>query len=192
MFILGLASLVAQSVKNLPAVQETTGFDPWVGKIPWRKKWQPTPVSLPGKSCGPRSLVGCSPWGCKESGTTERLTLTYLTLILGLPTLGRRLCRWCTILIQWYQGYIVSTGLITADVDLGHWLRYCLSVSSVSSYLSPSPFLFCALWKEITISCPDFRCGKIASPPWGWSLYINYLNVFCIGDSSVLFHLFLS
>ena len=39
-------------------------------------KWQPTPVSLPGKSHGQRSLVGCSPWGRKESGTTERLTLT--------------------------------------------------------------------------------------------------------------------
>ena len=52
------------------------GFDPWVGKIPWRRKWQPTPVSLPGKSHGQRSLVGCSPWGCKESGTTEWLTLT--------------------------------------------------------------------------------------------------------------------
>ena len=65
--------LVAQSIKNLPAVQETQ-FDPWVGKIPWRRKWQPTPVSLPGKSHGQRSLVGCSPWGCKESGTTDLLT----------------------------------------------------------------------------------------------------------------------
>ena len=64
------ASLVAQSVKNLPAVQETR-FDPLVRKIPWRRKWQPIPVSLPGKSHGQRSLVGCSPWGCKESGTTE-------------------------------------------------------------------------------------------------------------------------
>ena len=53
-------------------------FDPWVGKIPWRRKWQPTPVSLPGESHGQRSLVGCSPWGRKESGTTRRLTLTYL------------------------------------------------------------------------------------------------------------------
>ena len=57
-------------VKNLPAVQET-GFDPWVGKIPWRRKWQPTAVSLPGKSHGQRSLVGCSPRGLKELGTTE-------------------------------------------------------------------------------------------------------------------------
>ena len=49
------------------------GFSPWVGKIPWRRKRQPTPVLLPGKSHGQRSLVGCSPWGRKESDTTERL-----------------------------------------------------------------------------------------------------------------------
>ena len=47
------------------------GFDPRVGKIPWRRKWQPTPVLLPGKFHGLRSLVGYSPWGCKESDTTE-------------------------------------------------------------------------------------------------------------------------
>ena len=49
------------------------GFDPWVGKIPWRRKWQPTPVLLPGESHGGRSLVCYSPWGHKESDTTERL-----------------------------------------------------------------------------------------------------------------------
>ena len=42
------------------------GFDPWVRKIPWRRKWQPTPVFLPGKSHGQRSLVGYSPWGQKS------------------------------------------------------------------------------------------------------------------------------
>ena len=41
------------------------------GKIPWRRKWQPTPVFLPGESHGRRSLVGCSPWGRTESDTTE-------------------------------------------------------------------------------------------------------------------------
>ena len=46
----------------------------WVGKIPWRRKWQPTPVCLPEKSCGQRSLVGYSPWGCKESDVTEWLS----------------------------------------------------------------------------------------------------------------------
>ena len=48
-------------------------FDPWVRKIPWRKKWQPTSVFLPGKSHGLRILVGCSPCGCKESDRIERL-----------------------------------------------------------------------------------------------------------------------
>ena len=49
------------------------GFDPWVGKIPWRRKWPPTPVFLLGESNGWRSLVGYSPWGHKESDTTELL-----------------------------------------------------------------------------------------------------------------------
>ena len=48
------------------------GFDPWEGipweKIPWGRKWQPTPVFLPGESHGQRSLAGCSPWGCKRIG----------------------------------------------------------------------------------------------------------------------------
>ena len=43
-------------------------LDPWVGKIAWRRKWQPTPVFLPGKSCGQRSLVVCSSWGHKRVG----------------------------------------------------------------------------------------------------------------------------
>ena len=49
--------LVAQMVKNLPAMQRP-GFDPWIRKIPWRREWLPTPVFLPGESHGQRSLVG--------------------------------------------------------------------------------------------------------------------------------------
>ena len=49
------------------------GFDPWVGKVPWRRKWQLTRVFLPGESCGRRSLEGYSPQGRRESDTTERL-----------------------------------------------------------------------------------------------------------------------
>jgi len=47
------------------------GFDPWLRKIPWRRKWYPTPVFLPGKFHGQRILVGYSPWGHKELGVTE-------------------------------------------------------------------------------------------------------------------------
>ena len=43
-------------------------FDPWVGKIPWRRDWQPTPVFLPGESHGHRSLAGCSPQGVQRVG----------------------------------------------------------------------------------------------------------------------------
>ena len=52
-----------------------------VGEILWRRKWQSTPVLLPGKSHGQRSLVGYSPWGRKESDTTKRLhSLHYIVL----------------------------------------------------------------------------------------------------------------
>ena len=73
------ASLVVQRVKSLPAVQET-----WVPPLGWEdpleKETQPTPVLLPGESHGHRSLAGYSPWGHKQSDTTERLTHTHHTL----------------------------------------------------------------------------------------------------------------
>ena len=57
-------------VKNMPVKAGDAGSIPGSGKIPWRRKWQPTPVFLPGKSHGQRSLVGSGPWGCKESDMT--------------------------------------------------------------------------------------------------------------------------
>ena len=65
------ASLVAQTVKCL---------HPWVGKIPWRRKWQPTPVLLPGKFHGQRSLESYCPWGL-ELDTTEWLHFISLLII---------------------------------------------------------------------------------------------------------------
>ena len=50
------------------------GFDCWIGKFPWRRKWQPTLVFLSGKSHGQRSLVGYSLWDCAESDRTEHST----------------------------------------------------------------------------------------------------------------------
>ena len=84
------ASLVALRLKRLPAMRETwvqslgpiPGSDPWVGKIPWRRKWQPTLVLLPGESHGRRSLVGYSQWGRKELHTTERLHFQFHFLAL--------------------------------------------------------------------------------------------------------------
>ena len=63
---------------------QETWFDTWVRKIPWRSKWQPTPVFLPGKPHGWRSLVGYSSWGCKESDTTEQLNNNIQLITLKL------------------------------------------------------------------------------------------------------------
>ena len=72
------------------------GFNPWVRKIPWRRKWQPTPVfSLPGESRGQRSLVGYSPWGCKELDMTE-----WLIHFSALHMLGGHL-RHATVWEMW-------------------------------------------------------------------------------------------
>ena len=54
-----------------------------IHKFKWRRQWQPTPVLLPGKSHGWRSLVGCSPWGREESGTTERLHFHFSLSCIG-------------------------------------------------------------------------------------------------------------
>ena len=51
--------------------------------LPWRRQWHPTPVPLPGKSHGRRSLVGCSPWGRKESDMTERLAFHFSLSCIG-------------------------------------------------------------------------------------------------------------
>ena len=84
------SSLVAQLVKKL-SVMWGPGFDPWVGKILWRRERLPTPVSWP------REFHGLySPWGHKESGTTEQLSLSYFQVVCihhYLKNLNQRLIK---------------------------------------------------------------------------------------------------
>ena len=71
---------MAQWLKKKSACKcRRLGFNPWVGKILWSRKWQPTPVFLPGESHEQRSLAGCSPWDHKESDrwVTEHAHTTY-------------------------------------------------------------------------------------------------------------------
>ena len=65
-------------------------FHPWVGKIPWRRKWHPTPVFLPGESHGQRSLEGYSPWGGKKSDRTEHAPTWHLCLWYHMLWAGER------------------------------------------------------------------------------------------------------
>ena len=68
---------MAQLIKNPPAIGRP-GFDPWVGKIPCRREWLPTPVFWPGEFHGLYSL-----WGHKELDMTERLSLSFFCNIYG-------------------------------------------------------------------------------------------------------------
>ena len=78
------ASLVAKMVKKKIHLQCTRpGFDPLVGKIPWRREWLLTPVFLPREFHGQRSLAGYSSWGHKESDMTE-----WLSLLLSLCSIS--------------------------------------------------------------------------------------------------------
>ena len=71
-----VTSLMAQVVKKTCVPCKKPEFDSWVGKMPWRRKWQPIPVFWLGESHGQRNMVGYSPRGCKELERTEQLTLS--------------------------------------------------------------------------------------------------------------------
>ena len=78
------------------------GFDPWVRKIPWRRKWQHNPVLLPGKFHGHRSLAGYSPRGHKESDTTEhRHTDSHCRSLCSLNTWSPLTCFYFTLCSRW-------------------------------------------------------------------------------------------
>ena len=71
---------IAIVIKNPPASARDImrrEFSSWVRKIPWKRAWHPTPVFFPRESHGQKSLAGYSPWGCKESDTTEQLSFIH-------------------------------------------------------------------------------------------------------------------
>ena len=65
------------------AVDNRVSFKGFVRENKWRRQWHPTPVLLPGKSHGQRSLVGCSPWGRYKSDTTEQLPFHFSLSCIG-------------------------------------------------------------------------------------------------------------
>ena len=87
----GTVDLAGSDSKEICPQCRRPVFYPWVGKLPWRREWQPTPVFLPGEFHGQRSLAGYSPYGFKESDTTELLThidlVEYLVVIFKLRTI---------------------------------------------------------------------------------------------------------
>ena len=102
------------------------GFNPWVGKISWRRKWQSTPVFLPGKSHGRWNLVGYSPWGCKESDTTERLHFHFQATAYKTQTRWRRQAkgqRDCLSQSPTHPGFFFSPSTLQGMWDLSSLTR---------------------------------------------------------------------
>ena len=123
-----LASLVTQRLKCLPAMPKTSvqsrGWED-----PWRRKWQPTPVFLPGESHGWRSLVGYSPRGCKESDTTEQLHFTAFFIVkLSHPymTTGKNiaLTRWTFVGKVMHMWFILFTLYCNVSIFLCHFIFF--------------------------------------------------------------------
>ena len=104
------------------------GFDPWVGEIPWRRKWQPTPALLLEKFKGQRSLAGYSPWCHKESDWTEQLSMHVhwrFFVILGFypcPLQTRYSEQYCSLPAPGFLSLNALLGLKIIPVK-NHWSR---------------------------------------------------------------------
>ena len=116
--LLSLASLVAQMVKRLPAIWETQ-FNPWVGKIPWRRKWQPTPVLLPGKSHGRRSPAATVHGVAKSQTRLSNFTFTFFQFAAVNPSCC---CPSSPGSGRAFRNVIVSSES-PPSVLSGHWLK---------------------------------------------------------------------
>ena len=120
---------------------ERCGFNPWVRKIPWRRKCQPMPVFLPGEFHGQRSLASYSPWGHKESDTAEWLSTLYLSQSqshsLFCPCFLHPWLYFC------FVGKFTCTIFLDSKYKLYHmiFVFLCLTFHSVWSSLGPSLLL---------------------------------------------------
>ena len=125
-------------------------FNPWVGKIPWKRKWQSAPVLLIGKSHRQRSLVGYSPWGRKEWDTTERLH--FPSPFSSIHTTGKTIA----LARRTFVGKALSllsnmpSGLVTALLPR----RKCLLMSWLQS---PS---------AVILNMKLLSCVRLSATPW--------------------------
>ena len=97
------------------------GFNPWVGKIPWRQEWQPTAVFLPGEVHGQRSLAGYGLWGCKESDMTKLLTLSPFSEIRMDQNVYHKTVKTGLHLPPGKKETLEYLGLGVSEENCGHW-----------------------------------------------------------------------
>ena len=118
-----------------------SGFHPWLGKIPWGRAWQPTPVFLPGESHERRSLAGYSPWGRQQSDTTEWLIAAEH--IPSLRTLPPHPPARSSRSSQSNKLSSLRDAAATHQLSTWHTAVYICQCCSLSS---SHPFLLCPRW----------------------------------------------
>ena len=126
------------------------GFNPWVRKIPWRRKWQSTPVFLPGESCGQRSLMGYSPWGRKDADTAERLSMsTNWKEILKIGVLRTDLIITLVYLSKHHLNWCVNSFRLSKGVSHCWWILFeGISVLVEKARLSTFETELCYQWEQ--------------------------------------------
>ena len=118
------------------------------GLLTWRRHWHPTPVLLPGKSHGRRSLVGCSPWGCKESDTTEWLRFHFSFSCTGEGDGNPLQCSCLENLRDGGAWWAAVYGVTQSRT----WLKWLGSSSSKELLINS----VCHLWRSVYLDMPFF------------------------------------
>ena len=110
------------------------GFDPWVGKIPWRRKWQPTPIFLPGESQGQRSLGGYSLWVARvrHDWVTKHTAHTYIHIHIRSDQSLSRVRLFATLWIAAHRAFLSITNS-----------RSSLRLTSIESGMPSSHLILC-------------------------------------------------
>ena len=157
------ASQMVLVVKNPPANAGDMrwGFNPCVGKISWRREWQPTPVFLPGESHGQRSLAGYSPWSCRELDTTEATEHAHIHVV-GLCTTC--LCGCVSVQHRLLLEKERSQGIINQQLGItflcaGNILNVPALVRSLLVILETDTFPRALLWWYVLSSRLERKCS---------------------------------
>ena len=155
-----------QSGKEFACQCRRYRFNPWVRKIPWSRKWQPTPVFVPGKFHGHRCLTSCSPWDCEELNTTSDWT-QHLILPLempGGPPVSETSCLWAVWIsfLQVLQFSSVAQSCDPMDCStpgfpVHHPTPRACSNSSIESVMPSNHLLLCPLLLLLPSILPSIR-----------------------------------
>ena len=153
-------------------------FDPQVRKIPWRRKWLPTPVFLPGEFPGQRSLMGYSPWGCKELDTTQQLNNNNKDFTN----------RFNNQLDSRFYGYWLHSEIFTCTVSRSNLCNVCpclctLPIPSSGTArpdLAPSPSMMQMHSRSGGYLLGQF--GEVKIPPSACFVQVPHCTDFCVSE----------